>query len=180
MKEEFESYLSYFGVTVDELEFPLLDVGVGDGDFVQYCKDVLGHEDAVGLDISNEKMLNADAIVMGDAANMPFADESFRMVVSKHLLPAFVTDEDMMEKMVSEMLRVLQKGGRLMFDFKTKKSIDAWEKEFRHLFPDQSLDEAEYAREIEGTVRFSKYLEGLRDTVTSLSFSEHGIAWITK
>lgn len=180
MKEEFESYLPYFGLTVGELQFPLLDVGAGNGDFVQYCKEVLGHEDAVGLDISNEKILNADAIVTGDAASMPFADESFRMVISKHLLPAFVTDVGMMEKMVSEMLRVLQKNGRLMFDFKTKKSIDAWEREFRHLFPDQPLDEAEYAREIEGTVRFSKYLEGLRDVVTSLSLSEDGIAWITK
>jgi SAM-dependent methyltransferase len=102
------------------------------------------------------------------------------MVVSKHLLPAFVTDENKMEKMVSEMLRVLRKGGRLMFDFKTKQSIEAWEKEFRHLFPDQPLDPIEYAKEIEGARRFAQYLEGLRNTVASITLSDDGIAHIIK
>ncbi len=180
MREEFESYLSLFDLEAEQLEFPLLDVGAGDGDFVQYCRQVLGHADTFGLDISSEEIPHAGAVIIGDALSMPFENDSFKMVVAKNLVTVLITKGDKAGDLVDEMLRALQKGGRLIFDFKTEQSINEWEKEYRHLFPEEPFDEEEIREEVKRAHTFAVFLEKLKETVSSISFPKEGVVHIIK
>jgi ubiquinone/menaquinone biosynthesis C-methylase UbiE len=93
----------------------LLDVGCGDGlDLAHYSR--LGAE-VKGIDASSEmlaiarKRLPGVELHCGDFSSMPFADESFDMVVSKYALQ-IAPD---MRRVFEEMHRVLKPGGTLCF-----------------------------------------------------------------
>jgi 2-polyprenyl-6-hydroxyphenyl methylase/3-demethylubiquinone-9 3-methyltransferase len=95
----------------------ILDVGSGAGFFSNAAAQA-GH-DVTGLDISLTSLKVAEMMdvtgrvkyVEGDAYRMPFAKESFDVVVAMDLFE-HVSDP---EKIISEMSRVLRPGGLLFF-----------------------------------------------------------------
>jgi len=100
----------------------ILDVGTGTGDFAIEMAKILSPEKVIGIDIA-ETMLQigrkkiehkglSSLIEMqeADSENLPFADESFDVASS-----AFgVRNFENLEKGLSEMLRVLKPGGRIL------------------------------------------------------------------
>ena len=102
----------------------LIDVGCGNGRLLER----IAHNDSlsiVGLDFSPEMMNRAKErvseagnipfFVHGDAAGMPFPDNSFDYVVCLSMLfnhPDYV----FMEKIIKDMIRICKKGGTIYFD----------------------------------------------------------------
>ncbi|WP_290623196.1 MULTISPECIES: class I SAM-dependent methyltransferase [unclassified Archaeoglobus] len=101
-----------------ERKMRILDVGTGTG-FIALLLAELGYE-VVGLDISEgmlrvarDKARKAGVDVdfqVGDAENLPFDNESFDAVISRHLLWTLPNPK----KAVEEWVRVVRKGGRVI------------------------------------------------------------------
>lgn len=92
----------------------ILDVGTGTG-FLAVLLSELGHE-VVGIDISIGMLKKARSkskdvhFKLGDAENLPFADESFDGVVCRHVLWTLPNPE----KAVSEWYRVTKPDGKVV------------------------------------------------------------------
>ncbi len=93
------------------LRSPILDNGCGTGFMSQFLK---GYE-VIGLDMSPEMIKLAkkrySKVLLGDAQNMPFGNSSFQIVINRGVLHHL---EDP-EKGISEINRVLKKGGEAVF-----------------------------------------------------------------
>ncbi len=96
-----------------ELPRPVLDVGCGDGHFVQMaCAEPLD----VGLDPARAALAEAKGrgsyrlLLEGSATALPFADASFQTVLSNCVLE-HIPD---LEAALAEIARVLRPGGRLV------------------------------------------------------------------
>jgi len=92
----------------------LLDVSCGTGNQIK-CAEEKGIE-AYGIDISEavvmlaqKKVKCANKILLADASNLPFKDGYFDLITNFGSLQ-YYTDQ---EKAISEMARVVRKGGRL-------------------------------------------------------------------
>jgi len=88
----------------------VVDVGTGSGIALERIRERLPSARLIGLDIRSEPMqLGAAglAFVRADAANLPFADESVDVVVSRSSF-AYCDDH---ARTLNEMLRVLRPGG---------------------------------------------------------------------
>lgn len=95
----------------------VLDVGSGNGIFARELLEIVGSEGRVcGVDSSIAMIEMASSICPqgrfheGSATDLPFEDHSFDAVTASQLL-CFVADGD---RVVSEMFRVLRRGGRLV------------------------------------------------------------------
>jgi len=93
------------------LKSPVLDNGCGTGFMTRFLE---GYE-VVGLDISPKMVELAKGgysrVVLGDSQNLPFEDQSFQIVINRGLLHHLPDPK----KGVSEMSRVLKKGGEAVF-----------------------------------------------------------------
>jgi arsenite methyltransferase len=95
----------------------VLEVGSGNGIFAREILEIVGASGHVwGIDSSGAMVNLARGIcpngrfIVGDAMNLPVGDLSFDVVTASQLL-CFVSDVD---KTLSEMFRVLRRGGRLV------------------------------------------------------------------
>ncbi|MEE2789655.1 MAG: class I SAM-dependent methyltransferase [Myxococcota bacterium] len=103
-----------------KLETPCLDLGAGTG----LVSKVLGHP-CIALDVSAGMLAQASGWrVCASMAALPFADETFPLVVS---VSALTTDQDA-ERMLSESIRVLTSGGRLGLSVLTTEDIGGIER----------------------------------------------------
>jgi len=98
---------------------PVLDIGCGFGEFAGVC---FQGKVEMGVDI-NEKDLFLAAqkkkyrrLLFADARNLPFADNSFRTVISISTLEHI----EGVETVFRESYRVLRRGGRLIYTVPTK------------------------------------------------------------
>lgn len=86
----------------------ILDLGCGGG-----WRFLATVGPAVGLDISRSSLMNAarvyDSVVQGDVIALPFADESFDLVVSLDILGHIPIEEK--DQVLREIHRVLNRGG---------------------------------------------------------------------
>ncbi len=95
----------------------LLDLGVGTGKFLRRFLDLQNWDQAVGADFSWEmlvrarKNLTAGDLIQADIHDLPFADESFDLIVSSFTLRS-VKDR---RHFFKEVFRVLKPGGRAAF-----------------------------------------------------------------
>ncbi|MCQ6552217.1 class I SAM-dependent methyltransferase [Streptomyces sp. C10-9-1] len=92
---------------------PVLDIGLGTALVDVGLRD-LGHP-VLGVDIAPEMVSRAhdrlgDRVALGDAGALPFASASLPNIVMVHVL--HVVDD--MERVLTEVARVLQPGGRLV------------------------------------------------------------------
>lgn len=106
----------------------VLDLGCGPGGFMRDLV-VLGY-DVTGVDASREmvtlameaakSMLPRPSVVRGDALKLPFAGETFDVVISVGLLEYLPDDGDLLE----EIRRVLRPGGQCVFTLRNAQCIE--------------------------------------------------------
>lgn len=101
----------------------VLEVGCGSGYFLHRMKEY-GAAVASGIDLMEERIAAARAryptlnVVAGDAAAMPFEDESFDVVTQFTCLSS-VLDRDLRRRIAGEMWRVCRPGGAIVsFDMR--------------------------------------------------------------
>lgn len=95
----------------------VLDLGCGRGEIVRYC---LEHgADTVGLDFSFDALELAktilpskSSIIRADGQNLPFQSASFELVFALDLVEHLYNDQ--LERLLSEVYRILVPGGRLI------------------------------------------------------------------
>lgn len=96
----------------------VLDVGCGTGEIEFRLAKKYGHATFIGIDLEEAHLERARArcaqfgkrveFAKGDALSLPFPDESFDLVICRHVLQA-IPDAP---RAISEMKRVLRPGGR--------------------------------------------------------------------
>lgn len=117
-----KSYLRGLNLSPEELrDKKILDVGSGSGRFAEEAKKA-GIENVYSFDPSlasgavreksGERGVTSKAVA-GQAEEMPFADESFDLVVNNFSLPMWSESPQAMRQAFAEELRVLRPGGEL-------------------------------------------------------------------
>lgn len=137
--EVFSAYLSDFGLDRSELVGKrILDLGAGSRKFAKDCMvegigDVWSVAES-GTDwreisrmiemgkkrgIESEELADWERVddrsVVADMRDLPFADGSFSLVLSRDAITHVFSDEAQMEEAFSEVIRVLTKGGEARF-----------------------------------------------------------------
>ena len=108
----------------------ILDIGCGVGDFAMMAPDrVTGLERReVTVEICRQRGVN---VVVGDATDLPFEDESFDGVHSSHVIEHLHPDQA--HKLLSEADRVLKKGG--LFCLSSPMLCSSFYSDFTHIRP---------------------------------------------
>jgi ubiquinone/menaquinone biosynthesis C-methylase UbiE len=151
----------------------VLEVSCGHGGGAAYVVRTLGPASYTGLDLDPagvdfcRKTHNLPGLdfVQGNAANLPFPDESFDAVISveaSHCYPSF-------PGFLAEVARVLRPGGHFLYtDWRRRDRIAEWEEELRNgplqLVSDRVISE-EVARALEKNLprwqEVSRYFSGV-------------------
>jgi ubiquinone/menaquinone biosynthesis C-methylase UbiE len=98
-----------------------LDVGTGTGAGVRAIRQRFPTADVVGVDVSTAMLEEARRLVPeatfveGDAAELPFADESFDLVAHSNMIP-----------FPDEVARVLRPGGWTLFAYSSGSGTPIW------------------------------------------------------
>lgn len=114
---------------IDLRALRVLDVGCGLGvEFPNYLRWGSAAANLVGVDLSHERLLHAARrfgvpVVQASGAALPFTDASFDLVVQNVVFSSIV-DDSMRRATAGEMLRVLRRGGHLLWydAFRTRSS----------------------------------------------------------
>ena len=90
----------------------ILDVGFGNGSFTQAVFETFPHSAITAIDTSVPRLLSDDNItfIKGNVEQLPFASEEFDLVITVLSLHHWKEKS----KGISEIYRVLKKGGRLI------------------------------------------------------------------
>jgi len=92
----------------------VLDVGCGNGRFLDYLRARFGTAQAVGLDLSVAGLRSAERfgvfVVRSAAEHIPFRDSFFSAVICVHTLEHVI----MFERVIEEIARVTSHGGKLL------------------------------------------------------------------
>lgn len=122
---KFRKYLNLLGMKSGE---KVLDVGCGTGTFLARVAKTYG-VDCTGIDVSKESIAKAKQWLVpclhfqvADAVKLPFEDESFDYVLSFDVLE-HIEDQN---KALSEMARVLKRGGWLLIYTINKNQRYTW------------------------------------------------------
>lgn len=97
-----------------DLSGRILDNGVGLGTYLEACGRVNPDSLRVGLEVefdrAVEALTRADGIALGEGENLPFADDSFDLILSNEVLEHVADDR----ACAAEMARVARPGGRIV------------------------------------------------------------------
>jgi ubiquinone/menaquinone biosynthesis C-methylase UbiE len=111
----------------------VLDIGCGTGNFLVELESCAG--ELFGLDISAGMLAQASgkglksSLILGDAINMPFSDESFNAAIGIQILH-HIEDKRML---LSEVSRILEREGRFIIQSCSHEQLSTfW---FYHYFP---------------------------------------------
>jgi len=128
---EWEVMLELRQVGFDLSRCSVLEVGTGVGHILHRLR-AYGAQRAVGIDLVESRIQEARRIhptvefVVGDAAQMPFADETFHLVTQFTCFSS-VTDRSVRLRIAREMWRVLAPGGTIVsYDFRPRPLYDRW------------------------------------------------------
>lgn len=115
----FVDYVRNLELSEGDLKKNILDVGSGEGLFAEYVKARGINPQIVNLEL-NIDLPQKNQTVQGSVESIPFADESFELVISHCSIPNIFLGEDdpeiMKEKIsksLSEMVRVIKNGGEV-------------------------------------------------------------------
>lgn len=164
LEKNFKYYLKDFPLSSEDLQKPLLDVGAGKGEFIQYVREVLGNKEAFGVEKQELKINHLkDGFVVADGFLLPFKDGSFDTVIAHNYLPMFVEDEEKMQLSVREILRVVKQGGKMMADIATPEGVMESDAEYRsNLGADYNKGmENETIKKYEGAKKLQSFLQDL-------------------
>jgi len=184
LKEAFEYYLADLPLTPDDLQKPLLDVGAGEGKFVQYVREVLGNSEAIGVEAQEHKISGKEGLIVSDGLELPFPDESFDVVIAHNYLPMFVAEPAQMEAAIRELIRVAKKGGKVMGDISTPESVTRSDEETKNALGAEysERDRQLHERRLKGAESLRSFLDTLKQDheVQSLKPHAHTVIIVRK
>ena len=105
---------------IDLRALRVLDVGCGLGvEFPNYLRWGAAAANVVGIDLSHARLIHAERrfgvpVVQASGTALPFPDASFDLVVQNVVFSSIV-DDSMRRATAAEMLRVLRRGGHLLW-----------------------------------------------------------------
>jgi ubiquinone/menaquinone biosynthesis C-methylase UbiE len=164
LKKKFDYYLKDFPLTEEDLQKPLLDVGTGKGEFIQYLREVLGNKEAIGIEKQEWKLSQEkEGLIVGDGFDIPFDNESFDIVIAHNYLPMFVGNPSKMQDAILELLRVTKKGGRVMGDIHTPETVVSSNNDDHNALGEEygELDEKWFQEQREGAEDLQLFLQKL-------------------
>lgn len=155
-EKTFADYKEQLGLSEEDLKGSVLDVGAGHGEFVQYLRENLGNKNAFGIDIHLPKITSPEGMAVANGYKLPFADETFDVVVTKDFLPMFVSDNGGYD-VLNELIRVVKSGGKIHTTFTTPEDEMQTIEEFKDL---AHADEWTKSR-LDGSHKLESYLNYL-------------------
>jgi ubiquinone/menaquinone biosynthesis C-methylase UbiE len=120
LDDSFASYEAALARISDPIE-KALDVGTGTGAGARLIRKRFPSADVVGVDLASgmleeaRKLVPDVSFVEGDAARLPFDDESFDVVAHQNMIP-----------FLDEVVRVLKPGGWTIFAFSAGPETPIW------------------------------------------------------
>jgi ubiquinone/menaquinone biosynthesis C-methylase UbiE len=154
----------------------LLDIGANSGAFVQYVRNTLGNKQAYGVDNEELKIDPSDheGMVAADGLSLPFPDNSFGIIFARNYFPMFVPNEDTMRQAITEALRVLQPGGKLLGNITTPEhesaSAEYWVQRARPEAREQS--QKNHDKRYAGAQKLETFLQELNEAGYSVRYDE--------
>lgn len=119
-EEVFQAYMEDLRLTPEDFDKKILDVGAGAAQFATWAKEHRVSSEIYSLEPQKEYLAEKDKSVVARAETMPFADESFDLVVSNGAIPNIYIDQrnaDVVKEKVTnslhEMVRVIRPGGEI-------------------------------------------------------------------
>lgn len=110
--KKFEYYQKDFHLSEEQLKAPILDVGAGEGGFVDHLREQYGNENAWGVDYSQRRAAASEGqVVNASGLALPFESGVFHTVTAHDYLPMFVDHPEQLAQAIAEPLRVLEDGG---------------------------------------------------------------------
>ncbi|MEH6891741.1 class I SAM-dependent methyltransferase [Bacillus sp. JJ864] len=118
-----DSWIHMIQNIVDVKEKRVIDIGCGGGIYTKQLA-LMGAAEVIGVDFSNQMVQAAKencahisniSFIQGDAYNIPFADESFDIVLSR----AVIHHLDHIPKFLQEAYRILKRNGILILQDRT-------------------------------------------------------------
>jgi SAM-dependent methyltransferase len=163
-QKSFDRYVELFGLTNEDLAKPLLDVGAGSGRFVRFLRDKLGNSHAYGVEKYAGKIVkDNEGMVVADGFRLPFANDTFELVLSKNYLPIFLDNEDELHEAIRELLRVTKVGGKIVFDMALPDIVtEAWEENKKLDYYDEKADNW-FKNRYENSKKFLLFLDQLKE-----------------
>ena len=163
-KEEkvFHDYMKDFSLNEEDLKNPILDVGAGPGHFIKYLRNKLGNSNAYGVEKSGFRLHSGpDGMVVADGFDLPFADNTFEIVVSRNFLPMFTDDIGESRAIINELIRVTKAGGKIIGNISTPKIEIEESKE--EIYNGSSSFDKFFKERHDGAVKIQSFLEELKN-----------------
>jgi ubiquinone/menaquinone biosynthesis C-methylase UbiE len=116
-EERFQNYVEDLRLTSEDFQKKILDVGAGSAQFAKWAKDHGVSSEIYSIEPEEGRLMEREKGVIGVAEKLPFADESFDLLVSTAAIPNVYIGEDehiLKAKVTgafSEIVRVLKSGG---------------------------------------------------------------------
>ncbi|MEK7191969.1 MAG: class I SAM-dependent methyltransferase [Patescibacteria group bacterium] len=118
-EEVFREYMEDLKLSPEDFNKKILDVGAGSAQFAKWAKEHGVSSEIYSLEPRKENLIEKEKGVVAKAETMPFADESFDLIVSNAAIPNIYlgeSSESIQKKIRSsldEMMRVLKSGGEI-------------------------------------------------------------------
>ena len=121
-EEVFREYMEDLKLSPEDFNKKILDVGAGSAQFAKWAKEHGVSSEIYSLEPRKENLIEKEKGVVAKAETMPFADESFDLIVSNAAIPNIYlgeSSESIQKKIRSsldEMMRLLKSGGEIRLD----------------------------------------------------------------
>lgn len=180
LERDFKSYVKLFDLQESDFSKSTLDVGTGSASYPIMLRTKFNNQNAFGVDLYNRlnqeapddiKKLHSEIVKISSIEEIPFDDESFELVLSKNVIPMFISDSDEFPNgffyrenrnivdNVQEILRVCKKGGRVMFDLPNEEGLNKTYEAYK----DVGVTREQIDAKTVYLQKFREYLEGLQD-----------------
>ena len=179
----FSEYMKDFELTQEDLQEPILDVGAGTGAFIDYVRNTLGNKKAFGLEKNSSKVSpESEGMVIADGFEIPFADDTFKIVISRNFIPMFADNPDLSIELLNELIRVVQKDGKVIGNITTPE-IDSDESKL-DIYQDSKPHLEMFKHRIKGSKEMIERLSDMeKEGAISIDYNRKGnrmIVTITK
>ena len=169
----FSSYMEKLSLNEEDLHKPLLDVATGDGSFVKYLRNKLGNNHAFGIDKGSIKLYNeSDGLVYADGFKMPFADNSFEVVISKDFVPMFAHSINESAAIFDELIRVTKSGGKIISNISTPETI--MEESSEEIYKEDSRFQEFFKGRYMGAIKLMEFMKGLEKVGFTVEYKRSG------
>lgn len=162
----FGDYKKYLRINEEDLiGKDVLDLGSGpESRFAQEAEKNLPNTKVTSLDFSfegAEQVGSKPQKVRGLFTQLPFADDSFEVVISAFAMPFYLHNQEQISNAIREVIRVLRKGGKahlgpvIYTDVVDKDpNKDTWDTHVQHAYEEAKKLCEESLKKLEGEIEF--------------------------